>query len=342
MSGQPSSDPSESGSPESVLPGLDPVASEPLLRITEYTDPVCPWAWGSEPKLTWLRAVLGCASSGAASGGQRPAVVWRRVFGILFDEDGAAPPDAAAEAAEAAWYLQELVEISGHTGAPHPAVLQRVCATSWPGALAAKAAEYQGPAIADAVLRRLRETAFIAGEPADTPERVAAALRPLARAAPGAAVPGSVVPGSAVPGSVAPDSGSGADPGSGLDLGRLVRDAAAPPTLAAVRRDWAETRAPAAEAFALPAVGRHPGRPKPLGEDPADGYRYALPTLLLEGSGGRCVAAGWRTESQYLDAVRTAAPELAELCDTAQAALSAAGADPFAKALFRNTSGLAE
>ena len=41
------------------------------------------------------------------------------------------------------------------------------------------------------------------------------------------------------------------------------------------------------------------------------GYRYALPTLVFEGSGGRAVAAGWRRPEEYLDAVAKAAPELA-------------------------------
>ena len=27
----------------------------PLVEVIEYTDPVCSWAWGSEPKLRLLR-----------------------------------------------------------------------------------------------------------------------------------------------------------------------------------------------------------------------------------------------------------------------------------------------
>ena len=100
-----------------------------LLRVTEYTDPACPWAWGSEPKFRWLQGVLASAGPGVVS--------WRVVFGILFDDGEPPAPDPSAEAA---WYLEELREISGHTGAPGPGKLEWVTATSWPASLAAKAA----------------------------------------------------------------------------------------------------------------------------------------------------------------------------------------------------------
>jgi predicted DsbA family dithiol-disulfide isomerase len=228
------------------------------LHVVEYTDPACPWAWGSEPKFRKLRAELG------------PAVHWRRVFGILFDDGEAPAPDPAAEAA---WYLTELAEISGHTGAPYPDRLSWVARSSWPASLAAKAAERQGPEIADAVLNRLRETTFVDGGPADTPERVIAALR--------GRVPG-------------------------LDIDALADGALSADILAAVRADWAETRKPCAEVLNLAVPGRHPGRAKALGEDPEDGYRYALPTLIFEGAGGRVVVPGWRPLDEYLAAARAA------------------------------------
>jgi predicted DsbA family dithiol-disulfide isomerase len=240
--------------------------SAPPLEIVEFTDPACPWAWGSEPKFRRLRATLGANAR------------WRRVFGILFDEDEPPAPDPAAEAA---WYHRELAEISSHTGAPYPARLEWVARSSWPASLAAKAAEAQGPLIAERVLERLRETTFLAGTPADTPERVIAALNDL----------------------------------SGLDIDLLARMAAGPETLAAVRRDWAETRSPCAEVLELAEPGRHSGRAKPLGEDPADGYRYALPTLVFTGPAGRAVVPGWRTPDEYLTAAGRAAPVLYELCD---------------------------
>lgn len=248
-----------------------------VLRVAEYTDPACPWAWGSEPKFRWLRGVFAEADMDAE-------VVWRRVFGILFDEGELPAPDPAAEAA---WYLEELREISGHTGAPCPEKLEWVTATSWPASLAAKAAERQGARAAEAVLQRLRETTFLDGRPVDTVERVHEALGEL----------------------------------SVVDLQRLSADAASPEILEAVRRDHAETRRPCPEVFAIKEPGRHPGRAKPLGEEPEDGHRYALPTLVFTGSAGRAVAAGWRRPQEYLDAVRRAAPELSGLCERAAEAL---------------------
>ncbi|GAA2011077.1 hypothetical protein GCM10009839_01370 [Catenulispora yoronensis] len=229
------------------------------LTVVEFTDPACPWAWGSEPKFQRLRAAL----DGRAH--------WRRVFGILFDDCDDPPPDPAAEAA---WYHQELREISTHTAAPCPERLTRVAASSWPASLACKAAEAQGPDVAHAVLRRLRETTFLDGEPADTPERVNRALDGLA----------------------------------GLDAAELARAAASPEVLEAVRRDWAETRAPSAEVLRITTPGRHNGQAKPLGEDPSDGYRYALPTLVFTGPAGRAVVPGWRPLEQYFDALRAIAP----------------------------------
>ena len=253
----------------------EPTETTALLHVAEYTDPACPWAWGSEPKFRRLREVLAQAGPGV--------VTWRRVFGILFDEGEAPAPDPAVEAA---WYLEELREISGHTGAPCPARLEWVTATSWPASLAAKAAERQGTQAAEAVLHRLRETTFLDGRPADTPERVLEALQEL------------------------PD----------LDLKQLADDAASPAIREAVRRDHAETRDPCPEVFAIEEPLRHPGRAKPLGEDPEDGYRYALPTLVFTGSAGRAVVAGWRSAREYLDAVASAEPSLAELCARAAAA----------------------
>ena len=231
------------------------------LEIVEYTDPACPWAWGSEPKFRRLREVIGVQ------------IRWRRVFGILFDDSDDPAPDPAVEAA---WYHQELLEISTHTAAPCPGRLKWVARSSWPASLACKAAEAQGPDAADAVLRRLRETTFLDGEPADSPERVRRALKGL----------------------------------PGVDVEEVVRGAASLEVLEAVRRDWAETRSPCVEVREIATPGRHNGQAKPLGEDPADGYRYALPTLGFTGPAGRTVVPGWRPLGEYLDAARAVAPAL--------------------------------
>ncbi len=227
------------------------------LTVVEFTDPACPWAWGSEPKFRWLRTAL----DGRA--------VWRRVYGILFDEDDDPAPDPGAEAA---WYHRYIAGIAAHTGAPYAERLRWVAKSSWPSSFTAKAAEAQGPEVAELVLRRLRETTFILGTPADGVE---AALE---------AVTG-------VP---------------GLDHARLSRDLASAEVRSAVRRDRAETRAPLPQALTAEGPGPHPGRAKQVGER----YRYALPTLVFEGPGGQAVVPGRRELGEYADAATRVAPGL--------------------------------
>lgn len=242
-------------------------ALPPILRITEFTDAACPWAWGSEPAFRLLRHTLG------------PLAEWRRVFGILFDEDEDPAPDPDVEAR---WYERFIDEVAGHTGAPYAHRLHWLTRTSWPAALAAKAAEAQGRDIAQRVLRRLRETTFVLGTPADAPDGIRDAV-------------------SGVP---------------GLDVERLLRDLAAPRTREAVREDWAETRRPIREVMDLDAPGPHGGRAKEVGER----HRYALPTLLLDGPGGRVCVPGWRPFAVYLEAARTAAGGAALPCPVPMAA----------------------
>ncbi|MFD8968686.1 DsbA family protein [Streptomyces sp. NPDC059568] len=228
--------------------------ARPLVRITEYTDPACPWAWGSEPVFRSLRQTLG------------PRARWRQVFGILFDEDDDPAPDPDAEAR---WYERFIHEVTAHTHAPYARRLHWLTRTSWPASLAATAARSQGAEIAERVLRRLRESTFVVGAPADTPAGILGAVRDI----------------------------------PGLDTDRLLRDLAAPRTREAVRSDWAETRAPLPEVLGLDGPGPHPGRAKEVG----DHRRYALPTLLFEGPGGRVCVPGWRPVETYLEAARTAA-----------------------------------
>ncbi|WP_345941053.1 DsbA family protein [Streptomyces sp. SID4917] len=228
--------------------------ARPLVRITEYTDPACPWAWGSEPVFRSLRQTLG------------PRARWRQVFGILFDEDDDPAPDPDAEAR---WYERFIHEVTAHTHAPYARRLHWLTRTSWPASLAATAARSQGAEIAERVLRRLRESTFVVGAPADTPAGILGAVRDI----------------------------------PGLDTDRLLRDLAAPRTREAVRSDWAETRAPLPEVLGLDGPGPHPGRAKEVG----DRRRYALPTLLFEGPGGRVCVPGWRPVETYLEAARTAA-----------------------------------
>ncbi|BBB01190.1 hypothetical protein RVR_8470 [Actinacidiphila reveromycinica] len=228
------------------------------VEVVEYTDPLCPWSWGAEPVLRRLRAAL------------PDRVRWRRVYAILFDHDDDPPPDPAAETA---WYARYVAGVTEHTGAPCAARLSRVAASSWPASLVARAAELQGARAAEAVLRRLRETVFVLGEPADTAELALAAVRGL----------------------------------PGLDLRRLAADAASAQVLRQVRADRAEARRPVPEALSAPAGSPHPG----LAKETADGdRRYALPTLLLRAPAGYRVVPGWRTFEEYTAALDDLCPGL--------------------------------
>ncbi|MER5280599.1 DsbA family protein [Streptomyces sp. NPDC002809] len=223
---------------------------------------MCPWAWGSEPAFRRLRTALA------------GRVVWRRVYAILFDHDEAPAPDTAAETA---WYARYVEEISGHTLAPRAVRLSRVAASSWPSSLVAKAAELQGDEVAERVLRRLRETVFVLGDPADTAARALAAAR---------GVPG-------------------------LDPGRLMSDAASDEVLDRVRADRAEARRPVPEVLSVPGGSPHPGAAK---ETLDGGYRYALPTLLVRSPAGDRAVPGWRPFAAYEAAVEALCPGLLSPC----------------------------
>lgn len=224
------------------------------LTVVEFTDPMCPWAWGSEPTMRYLRAAV-------------PGAAWRRVFGVLFHPGDDPAPDPEAETA---WYHRHVQDIAGHTGAPWPARLERVALSSRPSSLAAIAAAWQGGEVADRVLRRLRETFFVLGQPADTADRVLSAVR---------GVPG-------------------------LDVARLAAEVDAPRTRRAAARDFRECRRPAPEVVGLRAEGPHPGAAKKA----EGGTRYAFPTVVFAGPAGRAVVPGWRPLQAYLDAAERAAP----------------------------------
>lgn len=230
----------------------------PPVEWVEYTDPLCPWAWGSEPVFRRLRAAL-------------PAQVRRRrVFCVLFDEDDDPAPDPAAETA---WYAGYVDEVCRHTGAPRAARLSRVAASSWPASLVAKAAELQGAEVAERVLRRLRETVFVLGEPADTPALALSAARGT----------------------------------PGLDLARLSSDARSGAVLERVRADRAEARRPVPEARTAPGGTPHPGAAR---ETADGGHRYALPTVLVRTPAGRRLVPGWRPYGAYSAAVRELCPRM--------------------------------
>ncbi|MDQ0815339.1 putative DsbA family dithiol-disulfide isomerase [Streptomyces sp. B3I7] len=234
------------------------VAGRAPVEVVEYTDPLCPWAWGSEPVLRRLRAALD------------GRVRWRRVYGILFDHDDDPAPDPPAETL---WYARHVEDIARHTRAPRAFRLSRVAVSSWPASLVAKAAEAQGPEVTERVLRRLRESVFVLGEPADSPELALAAVR---------GVPG-------------------------LDVERLAADAASAGVRDRVRADHAETRRPVPQVLSAGGDSPHPGAAK---ETPDGGRRYALPTLLVRTVDSLRAVPGWRPYEEYVHAVEAVCPGL--------------------------------
>jgi predicted DsbA family dithiol-disulfide isomerase len=161
-----------------------------MIDVVEYTDPGCIWSWSAEPTLRRLR--------------KRPGLRWRRVFGV---------PDRGTEDPLPGWR-----EVAAETGAPLTDTLHWIPRSMLPASLAARAAEHQGRAIAEAVLLRLREATFLHGRPADTAERVAAAVH---------GVPG-------------------------LDVPRLLRDLDSPDVVFSIDADRAETRRPHPDAITRP------------------------------------------------------------------------------------------
>jgi len=227
------------------------------IRVVEITDAACPWAWGSDPTFRWLRL-------------QSPDIAeWRTVYGILFDTDDDPAPDAAAEAAH---YANWMDWVSSYTHAPNPARLEWLSATSWPASQIATAARWQSQEIGSRVLRRLRETTFVDGRPADSLQRGLAALDDVVIA--------------------------------GLDLARLAVDAASAAAEESVRADWRFTRAPEPGAYTLDRAGPHPGTPIQAGQH----VRYALPTLIISGRMGRRIVAGWHDPADYVEAFAAVEP----------------------------------
>src|SRR4051812_40149486 len=130
-----------------------------LVEVVEYTDPWCSWAWGTEPKLRLLRWQLGDRLS------------WRTVMGDLVPDLRLERPDfdAARAAPRRAEYWREVHE---HTGMPWPEHLRRVPVRSEVAGRAVKAAQQQGDEPCRRLLRALRESCFLEGEPADDRERI--------------------------------------------------------------------------------------------------------------------------------------------------------------------------
>jgi predicted DsbA family dithiol-disulfide isomerase len=230
------------------------------IEVVEYTDPSCSWAWGTEPKYrrlgwqygdhirSWRRVMCGIIAAG-----------WAEPYGY----------EPHAEAARAA-YEAYLVPVSELTGMPRPVPVHYAMTQSEDACRVAKAAEFHGEPIASAVLRRLRESWFVHGRPADTLHRGLAAVTGVV----------------------------------GLDIDRLARDLADPATEAAFRADWEEARNPDEYVRNLPDT--RPGRGA---AQPHNGrMRYGLPCLILTGPAGAVTVSGWCDWDRWESAVQSVCP----------------------------------
>jgi predicted DsbA family dithiol-disulfide isomerase len=231
-------------------------------EVVEFTDPWCSWAWGSEPKLRLLRWSYA------------DRLAWRRVLADLVppvDSPTRAHLMAGGVPADPAGLAAYWEQVSRHTRMPWPDGLRWVPTCSEVAGRAVIAAGRQGAEPATRLVRALRESVFIFGAPADTPERVVA----LAGAVPG------------------------------LDPTRLAADLDGPDVAAAYAADRAETRRPNDYVRNLTETHEGKGNAKPDGEG---GWRYVTPTLVLRGPGGEVTVPGWQPWERYAEALERVLP----------------------------------
>lgn len=143
--------------------------TEMLVEVTEFTDPLCSIAWGTEPYKRLLQWRYGNTLS------------WRTVMaGLCTDNSSveAFQPWDPYKAGQS--YLKVWKRVTGITGMPYPDDLKYMAVTTDPPCLLVKAAELQGLDVAENVLRRFRESVFLYGTPVDSVDQAALALDGLA------------------------------------------------------------------------------------------------------------------------------------------------------------------
>lgn len=228
------------------------------IEITEYTDAMCSWAWGTEPKLRLLRWRF-----------EHQLRQWRLVMGHLVEDEYMPVRDREAEGPKLQEYWKVVCD---QTGMPRPAPLHRSTAGSRASGMVVKAAQNISDEAAQAVLRRLRESTFVHGEPPDSPETALRAVQGIA----------------------------------GLDPDRLKAVMAHPETAAAYGRDGDETRHPNDHVLQLegdrPGIGR--------AREARDGrMRFVFPTLIIRSPRGEATVPGWMEYEAYEEAMYSVGAE---------------------------------
>lgn len=228
------------------------------VEVVELTDPGCSWSWGSEPKLRLLRWRHG------------DRLRWRRVLGGLVGDMESYVRDFDPLRAVGR-FTRYWRGVAARTGMPSPSALTHMYRSTEPACRAVKAAELQGEEVAARVLRRLRESTFVFGDPPDRLERIFESV---------AGVPG-------------------------LDVERLAADLVSGEIERRFRDDWEEARRPDDLLRSLPE-GEGSGRAR-FGEGR---WRYAFPTLIVRGPRGERTAAGWQPFAEYAAALEAVCPGL--------------------------------
>jgi predicted DsbA family dithiol-disulfide isomerase len=226
-----------------------------VIEVTEFTDPACSWAWGSEPKLRLLRWRFD------------DRFAWRRVLGGLIGDMNKRVEnfDPVRMGPHQSKYWRDVYKL---TGMSYPVRLEWMLWSTEPAGRAVKAAELQSDEAGARVLRRMRESIFIYGRPADTTERILENTRGV----------------------------------EGLDADRFARDLESDVAVKAFHEDWEETRRP--NDYVINLEGDRPG----IGNvKESEGHRrFAFPTLIFRGPDGEATVPGWCELAEYEAAMETA------------------------------------
>jgi len=235
--------------------------SDTLVEITEFTDPLCSIAWGTEPYKRLLQWRYGTMLN------------WRTVMAGLCKDNSSVEAFAPWDAYKAGQsYLKVWKRVTGITGMPYPDNLDYMAVTTDPPCLLVKAAELQGPQMADKVLRRFRESVFLYGTPVDAVDQAALALEGL----------------------------------DNLDFNKLLADAKTEAVQSAYLADWQQTRTPNdyVRSLAKQDLDHLQG-----GMMTSEGHdRYNLPTFIFSGPEGEKTVPGYRPFQEYEDALEAVAP----------------------------------